>query len=140
MNNTEMINDIQDRIIEETERFEDGIELYEYLVERGKRHPALEDRDRTGERLLGGCQSKVWLYTECLEGKVRYHADSDALITKGMISLMIRVLDGHTPDEILGSDLYFIERTGLKEHLSPMRRTGLVSIVNRMKELAADCV
>jgi cysteine desulfuration protein SufE len=134
-----MIREIQDGVIEEMERFEDGIELYEYLVGLGKKLPAMEERYRTEDTLLGGCQSKAWLYAECVDGKVRYRADSDALITKGMISLMIRVLDGHTPDEILGNDLYFIERTGLKEHLSPMRRTGLISVVNRMRELAADC-
>lgn len=123
----------QEEIIEEFAIFTDWMEKYEYLIDLGKDLPLIDEQYKTEDKLIKGCQSRVWLKAEMEDGKIIFTADSDAVITKGIIALMIRVLSGHTPEEIVVSDLYFIDRIGLKEHLSPTRSNGLVSMVKQMK-------
>ncbi|MBD3380307.1 MAG: SufE family protein [Candidatus Omnitrophica bacterium] len=133
------IDDVQKRIVEEITRFdEEGIELYEYLVGLGRDMTASGRGLRTDENKISGCQASVWISARAADGKMRYRADSDALITKGLLSLLLRVFDGRSPEEILEAELFFIERTGLKAQLSPVRRTGLITMINRMKELAEE--
>ncbi len=131
------INEIQDEIIDEFSLFGDWMEKYEYLIELGKSLPLIDEQYKTDDHLVRGCQSRVWLHARLGDdGKVYFTADSDAVITKGIIALLIRVLSGHTPREILEADLYFIDRIGLKEHLSPTRSNGLVSMLKQMKMYA----
>lgn len=128
------INETEQEIIEEFDVFgEDWEGKYEYLIDLGKSLPKIREEYKTPERLIKGCQSLVWLHSGLQDGKVIYTADSDAIITKGMVALMIRVLSGHTPEEIIKADLGFIDKIGLKEHLSPTRANGLVSMVRQMK-------
>lgn len=127
------INEIQDEIIEEFELFDDWMQKYEHLIEMGKNLPLIDSSLKTDDRLIKGCQSKVWLATTKNNGLIEYTADSDALISKGVIAMLIRVLNKHTADEIINADLYFIDRIGLKEHLSPNRSNGLVSMIRQMK-------
>lgn len=128
------IEDIEKEIIEEFDLFGDDWELkYEHLIDLGKSLPLIEFKYKTDERLIKGCQSKVWLHSEFKNGNVIFTADSDAIITKGIVALMVRVLSDHTPDEIVKAPLDFIDRIGLKEHLSPTRANGLVSMVKQMK-------
>lgn len=136
--NIEMtINEIQDEIIDEFSLFGDWMEKYEYIIELGKNLPLIDEQYKTDDYLVRGCQSRVWLHARLGDdGKVYFTADSDAVITKGIIALLIRVLSGHTPQEILDADLYFIDRIGLKEHLSPTRSNGLVSMLKQMKMYA----
>ena len=131
--NTKSINEIQDAIIEDFELFEDWIEKYEYLIEYGKSLPLIDEKYKVDEALVEGCQSKVWLHAEMDGDKVMFKADSDAVITKALVGLIISVLSNHTPKEILNSELYFIDRVGLKEHLSINRSNGLTSMVKLMK-------
>jgi cysteine desulfuration protein SufE len=126
----------QQQVLEELELFQDWTERYEYVISLGKRLPPLPESAKTPERLIKGCQSQVWLDAASENGKVRYFADSDSLITKGMIALFIRVLDGQTPDAILQADMSFIERTGLKEHLAPTRSNALALMTTQMKQRA----
>ena len=129
-----LIAEIEQEIVEEFEMFGDDWEgKYEHLIELGKSLPKIEERYKTEDRIIKGCQSKVWLHSELKDGLVHYTADSDAIITKGMVALMIRVLSDQTPEQILKADLGFIDTIGLKEHLSPTRANGLVSMIKQMK-------
>ena len=128
------IAETEQEIIEEFELFADDWELkYEHLIELGKSLPLINEKYKTEEHIIKGCQSKVWLHSELENGKVLYTADSDAIITKGMVALMIRVLSNQKPDDILQADMAFIDKIGLKEHLSPTRANGLLSMIKQMK-------
>ena len=127
------INEIQDEIIEEFSGFDDWMDKYQLLIDLGNEQEPLEDKFKTEQNLIDGCQSRVWLVAEMDDQVIHFRAESDALIVKGIISLLIRVLSGHTPQEILDADLYFIEEIGLKEHLSPTRSNGLVAMVKQMR-------
>jgi cysteine desulfuration protein SufE len=127
------INQIQDEIIEEFAMFDDWMEKYEYIIDLGKELPLIADNKKTEERLIHGCQSRVWVASEMLDQHLVFTADSDAIITKGIISLLIRVLSNQTPEDIVKSELYFIGKIGLQEHLSPTRANGLVGMINRLK-------
>jgi len=127
------INEIQDEIIEEFSGFDDWMDKYQLLIDLGNEQEPLEDKYKTEQNLIDGCQSRVWLVAEMDDQVIRFRAESDALIVKGIVSLLIRVLSGHTPQEILDADLYFIEEIGLKEHLSPTRSNGLVAMVKQMR-------
>lgn len=127
------IQETGQEIIEEFEMFDDWMGRYEHIIELGKSLPLIEEKYKTDDKLIKGCQSRVWLHSELKDGKVIYTADSDAVITKGLVALVIRALSGHTPDEIVNADLGFIDRIGLKEHLSPTRSNGLVSMIKQMK-------
>lgn len=130
------INEIQDAIIEEFSVFDDWMDRYQQLIEYGKDLPPIDERKRTEQYLIQGCQSKVWLDAELRDGKVYFTADSDAIITKGIVSLLIKVLSGRAPDEILNTDFYFIDKIGLKENLSPTRSNGLVAMIKQMRMYA----
>lgn len=130
MNN---INRIQDEIIEEFSAFEDWMDKYAYLIELGNQLEDLNEEYRNDRNLIEGCQSKVWFNAEYQNGKIIYKADSDAIITKGIASLLIRVMSEQTPEEILNSDLYFIEKIGIQKHLSPTRSNGLLAMIKQMK-------
>ena len=129
------INEIQDEIIEEFSGFDDWMDKYQLLIDLGNDLEPLDEKYKTEQNLIDGCQSRVWLQADYLEdtGVIAFSAESDALIVKGIVSLLIRVLSGHSPQEILDSDLYFIEEIGLKEHLSPTRSNGLVAMVKQMR-------
>ena len=127
------INDIQDELINDFAFFEDWMSKYEYIIQLGRELPLIDEQYKKEEYLIKGCQSQVWLHADFQDGKVVFTADSDAIITKGLVSLMVKVLSGHTPQEIAEADLYFIDQIGLKEHLSPTRANGLVSMVKQMK-------
>jgi cysteine desulfuration protein SufE len=133
---TMTINEVQDQIIEEFSAFDDWLSKYDYLIELSNELPPIDPQYKTNEYLIKGCQSRVWLNAELQDGKVVFTADSDAIITKGIIALLIRVLSNRTPDEILTADLYFIDRIGLKENLSPTRANGLLSMVKQMRMYA----
>ncbi len=130
------INEVQEQIIEEFSVFDDWMEKYNFLIELSKELPPINPKFKTNEYLIKGCQSRVWLNGEYIDGKVVFTADSDAIITKGIIALLIRVLSNRTPDEILNADLYFIDKIGLKENLSPTRANGLVSMIKQMRMYA----
>lgn len=123
----------QQEIIEEFDMFSDWMEKYDYLIELGKELPLIDEEEKTDDNLIKGCQSKVWLQAELDGNKIIFKADSDAIITKGIIALMVRVLSNHTPDEILNADMGFIDEIGLKEHLSPTRANGLLAMIKQMK-------
>ena len=127
------IVEIENEVIEEFEMFEDWMQRYEHLIDLGKSMPMIEEKNKTEDKLIKGCQSQVWMHSELKDGKIFYTADSDAIITKGMVALMIRVLSNHTPDEIVNSKLGFIEKIGLTKHLSPTRSNGLLSMIKQMK-------
>jgi cysteine desulfuration protein SufE len=127
------INELQDQIIEEFAQFGDWMERYEYLIEMGRELPPFEETHRRPDFLIEGCQSRVWLYPSFNDGVITFEADSDALITRGIVALLVRVLSGRTPDEILGTDLWFIDRIGLKENLSPTRSNGLLAMIKQMR-------
>lgn len=120
-------------IIEEFQMFDDWMDRYQYIIDLGKTMPSIDDDLKTDQHLIKGCQSRVWLHSDLKNGKVSFKADSDGFITKGIVGLLIRVLDDHTPDEIINADLNFINEIGLKEHLSPTRSNGLVSMIKQMK-------
>lgn len=130
------INEIEDQIIEEFSCYEEWLDKYAYLIELGKECPVIDEKDKTEDNLIKGCQSRVWLSCEFRDGTLRFKADSDAVITKGIISLLIRALDGQKPQDIASADLHFIDAIGLKEHLSPTRSNGLTSMVKQMKMYA----
>lgn len=130
------IKELQEEIVEEFTLLDEWMDKYNYLIELGRDIPIIGENDRKEENLIQGCQSRVWLKAELEEGKIRFFADSDAIITKGIAALLIRVLDNHTPDEILSTELSFIEQIGLKEHLSPTRSNGLVSMLKQMRYYA----
>lgn len=127
------INDIQNEIIEDFSLFDDWMEKYEYIIDMGKNLPLIDDQYKTDDYIIKGCQSKVWLRAEKEGDRVNFYADSDAVITKGIISMLIKVLSGQKAEEIANADLYFIDKIGLKEHLSPTRSNGLVSMIKQMK-------
>lgn len=131
------INSIQDEIIEEFEDIVDWMDRYAYIIELGTSLPALPEEEKTPQNLIEGCQSRVWITADLDgEGNIVFRADSDALIVKGIVALLLRVVSGHKPREILDADLYFINRIGLSEHLSPTRSNGLVAMVRQMRNYA----
>lgn len=130
------INDIQDEIIDEFSAMDDWMDRYSLLIDFGNELPALPEEDKTEQNLIEGCQSKVWFTAHLEDGKIVYQGDSDAILVKGIVALLIKVLSGHTPKEILESDLYFVERINLKEHLSPTRSNGLVAMLKQMRYYA----
>lgn len=130
------INEIQDEIIEEFAEFTEWMDKYQMLIDLGNDLDALAPAYKNDQNLIDGCQSRVWLQCDIKDGKLVFTADSDALITKGIIALLIRVVSGHTPKEILDADLYFIDRIGLHQHLSPTRSNGLLSMVKKIKAYA----
>lgn len=130
------IQEIENQIVEEFSVFTDWMDKYEYIIELGKGVPVLDEKLKTEENLIKGCQSRVWLGCREEEGKLYFAADSDAIITKGIISLLIRVYDGQTPEAILKSDLSFIEAIGLQENLSPTRANGLLSMIKQIRVYA----
>lgn len=130
------INEKQDEVIEEFEGFTDWMDKYQMLIDLGNDLEPLDAKYKTEQNLIDGCQSRVWLQADYKDGLLYFTADSDALITKGIIALLIRVLSGHTPQEILDADLYFIEKIGLRQHLSPTRSNGLLSMVKQIKSYA----
>ena len=132
----QIINKIQEQIVAEFSIFDDWMDKYSLLIDMGGELPPLDVKYKTQNNLIEGCQSRVWLQADYVEGKVIFLGDSDAVIVKGIVSLLIRVLSGQTPGEILSADLYFIDAIGLKEHLSPTRSNGLVSMLKQMKMYA----
>lgn len=130
------INEKQDEIILEFNDFDDWMDRYQILIDLGNEQAPLDEKYKTNQNLIEGCQSRVWLQADYADGKVVFQAESDAVIVKGIIALLIKVLSGHTPDEILNTELYFIDRIGLKEHLSPTRSNGLLSMVKQMRMYA----
>jgi cysteine desulfuration protein SufE len=130
------INEIQEEIIETFSVSDDWMDRYSLLIDMGNALPALDEKYKTENNLIEGCQSRVWLHAEYIDGKIFFQGESDAVIVKGIVSLLIRVLTGHTPQEILETDLYFIDRIGLREHLSPTRSNGLLSMLKQMKMYA----
>ena len=127
------INEIQDEIIDDFSALDDWMDRYQLLIDLGNEQEPLDEKYKTEQNLIEGCQSRVWLQADEVDGKVIFKAESDALIVKGIIALLIKVVSGHTPDEILNADLYFIDKIGLKEHLSPTRSNGLLSMVKQMR-------
>ena len=130
------INEIQDEIIEEFSISDDWMDKYAVLIDMGNSLPALDEKYKTESNLIEGCQSRVWLHADYSDEKVMFQGESDAVIVKGIVSLLIRVLSGHSPQEIIDAELYFVERIGLREHLSPTRSNGLVSMLKQMKMYA----
>ncbi|MCQ2264669.1 MAG: SufE family protein [Bacteroidales bacterium] len=127
------LQEAEQQIIDEFELFEDWMDKYNYIIELGKELPLIDDQYKTEQYLITGCQSQVWLHADFKDGKINFTADSDAIITKGIINLLIRVLSGRTPQEILDCSLDYIDKIGLKEHLSPTRSNGLVSMIKQIK-------
>ncbi len=127
------IAETEQEIIDEFSMFEDWMGKYEHIIEMGKSLPMIDEKYKTDDRLIKGCQSKVWMHSELKNGKISFKADSDAIITKGLVAMVIRVLNEHTPDEILDAKMDFVEKIGLKEHLSPTRANGLVNMIKQMK-------
>jgi cysteine desulfuration protein SufE len=130
------INETQDEIIEDFNSMTDWMDKYQMLIDMGNDQKPIDTKYKTDQNLIDGCQSRVWLQADYIDGKVIFQAESDALITKGLVELIVQVLSGHTPDEILNTDLYFIEKIGLKEHLSPTRSNGLASMVKQARMYA----
>ena len=130
------INELQDEIIEEFSDFDDWMDKYQLLIDLGNEQEPLAPEYKNDQNLIDGCQSRVWLQADLVDGKVEFQAESDALIVKGIIALLIKVVSGHTPDEILENELYFIEAIGLKDHLSPTRSNGLLAMVKQMRMYA----
>ena len=130
------INQLQDAVIEEFSEIDDWMDKYQMLIDLGNELDVLKEQYKTQENLIEGCQSRVWIQCDYQDGKLLFTADSDALIVKGIIALLLQVLSGHTPKEILQCDLYFIDRIGLREHLSPTRSNGLLAMIKRIKAYA----
>ena len=130
------INELQDEVIEEFSDFDDWMDKYQLLIDLGNEQEPLAPEYKNDQNLIDGCQSRVWLQADLVDGKVEFQAESDALIVKGIIALLIKVVSGHTPDEILENELYFIESIGLKDHLSPTRSNGLLAMVKQMRMYA----
>ena len=127
------INEIQDEIISEFEMLGEWMDKYEYIIQLGKDLPSMDESLKTDDRLIKGCQSRVWLHADYSDGLLKFTADSDALITKGLVALLVRVLSGHAPQQIAEAEIYFIEKIGLQNHLSPTRANGLLSMLKQMK-------
>lgn len=130
------INELQDEVVEEFSDFDDWMDKYQMLIDLGNDLKPLDEKYKTEQNLIDGCQSRVWLQCDLVDGKLVFTADSDALIVKGIIALLIQVLSGHTPREILDADLYFIDKIGLRDHLSPTRSNGLLAMVKQIKAYA----
>lgn len=130
------INEAQDEVVEEFSDFTDWMDKYQLLIDLGNEQQPLDPKYKVESNLIDGCQSRVWLQADYHDGVIDFSAESDALIVKGIIALLIRVLSGHTPDEILAADLYFIDKIGLKEHLSPTRSNGLLAMIKQMRMYA----
>ena len=130
------INDIQDEIIEEFDGFTDWLDRYALIIDMGNAVPPLDEQYKTPDNLIDGCQSRVWLQADYADGKVHFQADSDAIIVKGIISMLVRVLSDRTPQEILDADLYFIDAIGLHDHLSPTRSNGLLAMLKQIRAYA----
>lgn len=127
------LTEVQDQIIDEFSVFDEWLDKYDYLIDLSKELPVIDEKHRTDQYVIKGCQSRVWVDAHMADGKIYFSADSDAIITKGIIALLIRVLNGRTPQEILDCDLYFIDRIGLRENLSPTRANGLLAMIKQMK-------
>lgn len=130
------INELQDEVVEEFSDFDDWMDKYQMLIDLGNDLETLDDKYKIEQNLIDGCQSRVWVQCDYADGKLVFTADSDALIVKGIIALLIQVLSGHTPKEILDADLYFIDKIGLRDHLSPTRSNGLLAMVKQIKAYA----
>lgn len=130
------IREIQEDIVEEFSMFDDWMQKYEYLIELGKSLPLIDEKYKTDDFLIKGCQSRVWLHADNDGERITYTADSDAILTKGLIALMVRVLSGNKPEDIVNADMSFVDQIGLKEHLSPTRANGLLSMIKQMKYYA----
>lgn len=130
------INDIQDEIIDEFSGLTDWMDKYSYIIEMGNALPAIAEQHKTPDNIIEGCQSRVWIYADYSNGVITFEADSDAIIVKGIISMLVRVFSGQTPADILAADLYFINEIGLQEHLSPTRSNGLLAMVKQIKMYA----
>ena len=130
------INETQDEIIEEFTALDDWVDRYQMLIDLGEEQAPLADADKTEQNLIDGCQSRVWIVCEEKDGRLHFRADSDALIVKGLVALVLQVVNDHRPDEIYAADLYFIERIGLRDHLSPTRSNGLVAMVKQIRMYA----
>lgn len=130
------IEEAENEIIEEFDLFDDWMDKYNYIIELGKTLPLIDPQYKDEQHLIPGCQSQVWLHAEMCDGKLIFRADSDAIITKGIINLLIRVLSGHTPQEIVNAPLDYIDQIGLKDHLSPTRSNGLVSMIEQIHNYA----
>jgi cysteine desulfuration protein SufE len=133
------IKEKQEEVIEEFAAFNDWMDKYSLLIELGNELDSFDEANRQQQNLIEGCQSNVWLHAELNDGKIEFQGDSDAIIVKGIVALLLRVLSGHTPDEILESELFFIDELGLKEHLSPTRSNGLVAMVKQIKAYSLAC-
>ena len=131
------INELQDEVVEEFSDFDDWMDKYQMLIDLGNELKPLDEKYKTEQNLIDGCQSRVWLQCDFVDGKLVFTADSDALIVKGIIALLIQVISGHTPKEILDADLYFIDKIGLRDHLSPTRSNGLLAMVMRWRIIAS---
>ena len=130
------INEIQDEIIDEFSGFEDWMDKYQLLIDLGNEQEPLDEKYKTESNLIDGCQSRVWLQCDYVDGKLNFTAESDALIVKGIVALLIRVFSGHTPQEIIDAEVYFIDEIGLKDHLSPTRSNGLLAMMKQIKMYA----
>ena len=132
------INQLQDEIIEEFEALgDDWMDRYQLLIDLGGEQEPLDEKDKTEQNLIEGCQSRVWVVATMEDGRMRLKAESDALIVKGIVSLLVRILDNHTPEEVLSAELYFIDRIGLRDHLSPTRSNGLLAMVRQIRAYAS---
>jgi len=127
------INQIQDELISDFELFDDWESKYEYIIDLGKQFPPLEEQYKTEDNIIKGCQSRVWLNAYMQDGLLNFEADSDAIIVRGLVSMLVKVLSGHTPEEIASADLYFMERIGLHQHLAQTRSNGLAAMLKQMK-------
>ena len=135
---TKTLQEVESDVVDEFSMFDEWLDKYEYLIELGKSLKSYPETDKTDDRLIKGCQSRVWLDYKIKDGRIWFNADSDAIITKGIISLLIRIYSGRTPEEIMSSDFSIVDRIGLKENLSPTRANGLVSMIARIREIAAE--
>ena len=135
---TKTLQEVESDVADEFSMFDEWLDKYEYLIELGKTLTDYPEVDKTDDRLIKGCQSRVWLDYKIADGRIWFNADSDAIITKGIISLLIRIYSGRTPEEIMSSDFSIVDRIGLKENLSPTRANGLVSMIARIREIAAE--
>ncbi|MEZ5070306.1 MAG: SufE family protein [Bacteroidales bacterium] len=127
------LQEVQQEIVDEFSVFDDWLDRYNYLIELGNDLPAIDPQYKTGEYLINGCQSKVWLHADLVDGKLQFRADSDAIIVKGIVALLVKVLNNRTPDEILEKELFFIDQIGLRQNLSPTRSNGLLAMVKKMR-------
>ena len=138
MEQVKSLQDVENEVIEEFNVFDDWLDKYEYIIEIGKSLKEYPEDKKTDDKLVKGCQSRVWIDFDIRDGKIFFNADSDAIITKGIISLLIKIYSGRRPDEIVSSDFSVVDRIGLKENLSPTRANGLVSMIAKIKEVAAE--